>query len=261
MLINIIGNSISSGGGGGGSGFDSDYQAVLNYGTSLGYTLPSVGQRTKQNQLMLDLKAGGIWNKLDTFAVFATDGNSNFALIDWKRLSLYTAVNSPTFTTNSGFRGNGTSSYINTNFNISTGTNYILNSASRNYWIEDFGSGSGGALDGIVASTYNSTQYFSTNQQRINSNNNSNVPIALNVSGWHGLYRSTSTNIASSTVGGYNSTTQTSQTLINTEQLIMRYVNTYNGRRIFRFYSMGANFTSSEDTLYYNAINTYLTSL
>jgi hypothetical protein len=40
----------------------------------------------------------GIWSKLDTFSVFATDGDSDFALIDWKRLSDYTAVNSPTFT-------------------------------------------------------------------------------------------------------------------------------------------------------------------
>jgi len=193
--------------------------------------------------------------------MFATDGDSNFALIDWKRLSQYTAVNSPTFTTNNGFRGNGTSSYINTNFNISTGTNYKLNNASRNYWIEDFGSGTGGALDGIAASAYNSTQFFNATQ-RINSVLASNIPITFNVSGWHGLYRSTSTNIEfSTTSGGYSSTTQTSQTLINTDQLIMRFQNSYNGRRIFRFYSLGANFTSSEDTLYYNAINAYLTSL
>jgi hypothetical protein len=84
--------------------FDADYQAVLNYGTTQGYTLPSAGQQTLQNQLVVDLKAGGIWSKLDTFAVFATDGDSDFALIDWKRLSDYTAVNSPTFTTNQGFK-------------------------------------------------------------------------------------------------------------------------------------------------------------
>ena len=238
-----------------------EYQAILNYATSLGYTLPSTNQRLKQNKLLIDLKKNGIWEKLDTFAMFATDGDSNFALIDWKRLTTYTAVNSPTFTTNSGFLGNGTSSYIDTNFNISTGTNYRLNDASRNYWIDDSGSGSGGALDGISASTYNSTQNFNATQ-RINSTLASGIPIAFNVYGWHGLYRSTSTNIAfSTTPGGYGSTTQTSQTLINTQQLIMRFQNTYGGRRIFRFYSLGGNFTSGEDTLYYNAINTYLTSL
>jgi hypothetical protein len=118
-------------GGGGGGGFDADYQAVLDYATTQGYTLPSSGQQTLQNQLLVDLKAGGIWSKLDTFAVFATDGDIDFALIDWKRLSDYTAVNSPTFTSNQGFQGNGTSSYINSNFNPTTqGVNFVLNSAS-----------------------------------------------------------------------------------------------------------------------------------
>lgn len=112
-------------------GFDADYQAVLNYATSQGYTLPSAGQQTLQNQLLLDLKNAGIWNKLDSFRVYATNGSSSYALIDWKRLVLCTAVNSPTFTTNVGYKGDGTSSYINSNFTPSTnGVNYSLDSAS-----------------------------------------------------------------------------------------------------------------------------------
>jgi hypothetical protein len=113
------------------SAFDADYLAVLNYATTQGYTLPSSGQQALQNQLVLDLKDGGIWSKLDTFANFATDGDSDFALIDWIRLSQYTAVNSPTFTTNQGFTGNGTSSYIDMNYNPSTqAVNLSLNNNS-----------------------------------------------------------------------------------------------------------------------------------
>ena len=99
------------------SGMDADYQAILDYATTQGYTLPSASQQALQNQLVVDLKDGGIWSKLDTFAVFATDGDSDFALIDWKRVTDYTAVNSHTFTTNEGFEGNGTSAYIDTNYN------------------------------------------------------------------------------------------------------------------------------------------------
>jgi hypothetical protein len=110
---------------------DSDYQAVLDYAITQGYTLPSQSQQLLQNQLVVDLKDAGIWSKLDTFSVFATDGDSDFALIDWKRLSDYTAVNSPTFTANQGFSGNGTTSYINSNFNPSIGGfNLSLNSIS-----------------------------------------------------------------------------------------------------------------------------------
>jgi hypothetical protein len=128
-ISNSIGASAIKGGGGG--GFDADYQAVLDYATTQGYTLPSSGQQVLQNQLVLDLKAGGIWAKLDSFRVYATDGDSDFALIDWKRLVMCTAVNSPTFTTNVGYRGNGTSAYINSNYNPSLhAVNLSLNSAS-----------------------------------------------------------------------------------------------------------------------------------
>jgi hypothetical protein len=37
-------------------------KAVLDYATAQGYTLPSSGQQTLQNQLVVDLKDGGIWS-------------------------------------------------------------------------------------------------------------------------------------------------------------------------------------------------------
>jgi hypothetical protein len=116
------------------SAFDKDYQAVLNYAITVGgATLPSTSQQIKQNKLVVDLKAAGIWQKLDTFGVFATDGNSTFARIDWIRLVTMSEFNSPTFTTNSGFKGNGTSAYIDTGFNSQVGPNYTLNNASFGY--------------------------------------------------------------------------------------------------------------------------------
>jgi len=131
-MINLgIGIPFTRRSGGGGSGFDPDYQAILTYANSLSYTLPSAGQQVIQNQLMIDLKIAGIWNKLDSFRVYATDGSANFALIDWKRLVLCTAVNAPVFTTNVGYQGDGISSYIDSNYNPSTdAVNYALNSAS-----------------------------------------------------------------------------------------------------------------------------------
>ena len=40
---------------GGGSDFDSDYQAVLDFATSEGITLPSTSQQELQNQVVLSL--------------------------------------------------------------------------------------------------------------------------------------------------------------------------------------------------------------
>lgn len=113
-----------------GGSFDADYTAILNYATSLGYTLPSSGQQAKQNKLLVDLKLAGVWSKLDTFAMFATDGNEAFSRICWKRLITMTAINAPTFASNVGWNGNQTSSYIDPLFNPSTfGGNYALNDA------------------------------------------------------------------------------------------------------------------------------------
>jgi hypothetical protein len=113
----LIGSSIGQ--------VDGDYQAVLDYATTQGYTLPSESQRLLQEQLVIDLKDAGIWSKLDTFGVFATDGSSDFALIDWIRLIDYTAFNSPTFNVNEGFEGNGTSSYIDLNYETVTDWNNV----------------------------------------------------------------------------------------------------------------------------------------
>lgn len=104
---------------------DSDYQAVLNRGTALGYTLPSAGQQTKQNALVLALKAAGIWTGLDIFYVMANDGSKEFATLNWIAPTLFqcafTGANPITLTTNVGlYRNNSASNYLNTNFKPAT---------------------------------------------------------------------------------------------------------------------------------------------
>ena len=81
------------------------------------------------------IKTAGVWSKLDCLWIRAAH-DSQAALLDWKRLSDSTAVNSPTFTTDRGFTGDGSTSYINTNFTPSTdGVNYIQDSASMGAYL------------------------------------------------------------------------------------------------------------------------------
>lgn len=106
-------------------GFDSDYQAILDYATSQGYTLPSSAQQSVQNTLLVALKDYGIWDNLDVFYNFFTDGDHNFAKINWKAPGTFQAVGTghePTFTTNSGFKGNAGSQYLDTTFSYFDGT-------------------------------------------------------------------------------------------------------------------------------------------
>jgi hypothetical protein len=86
------------------------------------------------NTLVNGLIADGVWAKLDRLWIFAAE-NTQSALIDLKALDQAAEVNSPTFTTNKGYTGNGFTSYINTTFNAATqGVNYTLNSANASVW-------------------------------------------------------------------------------------------------------------------------------
>jgi hypothetical protein len=118
--------------------YEPEYQAVLDRATVLGYTLPSASVQVKQNTLVSALKADSVWSQLDVFYVFANDGSAEFATLNWKEPSSFqaTLVNSPTFSLK-GFRGNGTSSYINSNFNPAvSGVNMLQNTNSFGFWLD-----------------------------------------------------------------------------------------------------------------------------
>lgn len=254
-IANAIGVNRASG-----SKYDKTYQGVLNYAMTLGYTLPSDDQKLLQNQLLIDLKDSGVWNKLDTFANFATDGSSNFALIDWKRLSLLTAVNSPSFTTNEGFMGNGTSSYIDTNFNPATeGVNYTLNDASRYAYV--FSGLAGQRFDGNSLDS-NNMRLGNYTTQKINSGNVNPLNSAFaytTTKGMKSIHRTTLTDVSlyNALVGENRLLTSTS--LPNANQFIFRAGNIYVNTEI-SMYAMGANLVS-ENTDFVNAFDTYLNSL
>jgi hypothetical protein len=241
-----------------GGGFDADYQAVLNYATAQGYTLPSTGQQTLQNQLVVDLKVGGIWSKLDTFGVFATDGNSDFALIDWIRLTDYTAVNSPTFTTNEGFKGNGTSSYIDSNYNAQiNGTNYTTTNASTGFWSELMTHDANYIYGG--GSSYFRDLSSTLFRQAINDGDGTNRTSPTGEIKYVHSDRNSSTNKNlyenGTQIGPYTIASSSEATSF----MILKYLTSYSSSKISCFYC-GSSMTS-EVTDFYNAINTYMTSL
>ena len=101
-----------------GGGFDTDYQAVLDFATSEGDTLPSSSQQVIGNALVVQLKNIGVWNKLGSLAMFATDGDDGFSLIDWKRLAKMTIEGTVVRTQNEGWKGNGTDGAIDSGYKL-----------------------------------------------------------------------------------------------------------------------------------------------
>lgn len=102
--------------------FTTEYAAVLSRATTLGYTHPSLRQQYLQNRLLRTYKTMGVFANFEVFYVPLNDGSLGFGTLNWVAPSSYqlTLVNAPSWTSNLGFTGNGTSSYLNTNFTPST---------------------------------------------------------------------------------------------------------------------------------------------
>jgi len=126
-------------GGTSGPSFDADAQAYFDE-VSLSdpaYTVPI-------NQFVLDLKAASLWTKFDRLWVLA-NADATAALTCIKSLEVATPVNTPTFTAGQGYAGDGTTSYLDTNFVPSTdGVNYAQDSAAVIDYIRTANNQSGG---------------------------------------------------------------------------------------------------------------------
>lgn len=116
-----------------GSSLDSSTTAWVNAVVGAGGTV-SASRQTIINTLITSLKAHNLWNVHDRIWLLAAE-NSQSALIDLVNLSSATN-NGSTFTVDQGYAGNGTTSFVNTNFGPSTnGVNYTQNSASLSCYV------------------------------------------------------------------------------------------------------------------------------
>lgn len=157
----------------------------------------SSAQKKRIDTLIRGLIADGDWPLFDNILLFANE-TQGAALIDLVSLRAATAVNSPTFTSGQGFAGNGTTSYINTNWNPSTmGVAYALNSS--HIAVYDRTARSDAAS--VVSAGVNATNVANVNP-RFNStsggvlNNVAGISAAApaNAAGWWCVTRSDSVN-------------------------------------------------------------------
>lgn len=104
--------------------FDTEFGAVDGDTRALRAAMtvaPPPGRLWVIDQTIRQLKQHGIWQKLDVFWMLAAH-DAQAARLNWKAPGTFTltAVNSPTFTADRGYAGNGTTSYLNTGWNPST---------------------------------------------------------------------------------------------------------------------------------------------
>jgi hypothetical protein len=117
---------------GSGSGFAAETTSLLARMSSQ----PNGARQTLINNLIVSLKNTSVWAALDVLHVYAA-ADSQAALLNWKTAAADgTLVNAPSFSADRGFTGNGTTSYINTNFNPVTfsGVQYAQDSCHMGVW-------------------------------------------------------------------------------------------------------------------------------
>ena len=91
---------------------------------------PSSARAAQIDALIVALKTAGVWDLLDVFYILAAH-DAQAARLNWKAVSLnLTAVNTPTFTTDRGYAGDGSTSYLDTGYNpASASVGMALNDA------------------------------------------------------------------------------------------------------------------------------------
>lgn len=144
-----------------------EYEQVLKYAKFRKYKLPSLGVRILQNQLIEDLKDEGIWGTLDVFYIFATDGDNEFAKVNWANPSLFYAqigTNSPSFLGIDGFSFSPSASFLD--------TTWIPNIDSNHYKINNCSIGS------YVSTSQNSDTALSLGCGNLAGASNTGIQIA-----------------------------------------------------------------------------------
>ena len=214
---------------------------------------------------MIDIKAAGVWAKLDYLNVFATDGDSGFSTINWVTNTDTTSVGGLiNFTTNQGWTFiNDEYQFIDTGFQVDSGTNYQQNDASRYYFPFAFGA-VGGVLDclGDGNGDNNRMEIGNLNTQTINTvltaSGNINITSTVNAKSIH------RTN--ASAIRGFNGTnsagirTQNSQALTSYTQIIGADNLSVGSDNTVAGYAMGASM-AAENTDFVTAFDNYLSSL
>ena len=159
---------------------------------------PSIAWKIAVNSFIKDLKTYLIWNKLDVLQLYAFENAADALLNIVKDVHNGTAYNSPTFTAKQGYKGDGSSAYINLNYNPSTDAiNFALNDNSISIYVNQDSDGSNNteAYIGHVSTNQNIIIKYIASNTVIKNNGTAYINIAITGSGYYTSSRNNSSTI------------------------------------------------------------------
>lgn len=230
---------------------------------------PASGERAVLiDQTIRALKGDGAWDRLDGFYMPAAHAAAA-ARINWKAPGTFnlTAVNSPTFTVDQGYAGDGVSAYLETGFNPATASgNFTQDSSHAGIVIQD---AQGAASDAVFGNEDNIISPWRTGPAMlIRSSSTSNNSVTI--SGAQGVHKGFSrTGAAGHTPYedgvALSAVTQASAALASRNFMLLARnsatgAQTPTARRLFAAH-FGGGLTAAQMLSIRNAIATYRTAL
>lgn len=223
---------------------------------------PSPERKKLINNLIVALKSSGVWGTLDGFYMLAAH-DAQAARINWKDpLSVAIPVNSPVFTVDKGYAGDGASSCVDTGFNpVTAGGHYQLNSAHLGVWaLSDASDGQFRDL-GSFPNRYLNSRSGSNMVSRLNSDALTTALPAQTSIGHSVASRSGATTRQhyknAVLIGGDTAATDA---LANSSITIGSAGTSYSPRQIAGAH-FGGSLTPEQVSDLHNALNTYLTTI
>jgi hypothetical protein len=215
--------------------------------------------------LIKGLKTDGIFSKLDRLWLYASE-NTFQALTDIVADSLATAVNSPAFTANRGYAGNGSNAEIDSNFNPTTAPSpkFVQDSANLFAWNNTSGTSATPWLCGQGSAGQSQiTPFFTDNSDYYSLNGSSALNSAgTGATGLYLLNRTSSSTItldvngAQQVSAGEGSVAITSSDIFSLENGSGNF-----GNRQCSCLGFGSGLSGTDRTNIYSRLRTYMTSV
>jgi hypothetical protein len=174
-------------------------------------------------------------------------------------------VSGPTFTADRGYAGDGSASYLDTQFNPTTavGAKYTQNSAYAGVWSRTSAIAAAcfGWFDGTDGMTINPRAGGDLMGARVNQTNSLTAANANGI-GFYGVSRSASNSMRISRNGATTNTGANASTALNNETFKIDRTTAASFSNVqVAAAALGGNLSEGEELAAYNAINTYLTAV
>ncbi len=226
-----------------------------------------VAHQTAYTNLICGLVTDGLWTKYDILYIYATQDGIT-ALLNLVSSSFTAAlVNAPSFTADSGFLGDGSTSYVDTGFNASMASSpkFLLNDAHWSHW--NLTNSSANQVYSGINNTDTSMQWFSGGLfARLNDGSGQTTSTPSDARG-HFLATRASSSARTLYINGssFDVNSSATSTIIGNNNFYILWVGNSSGTKSatrVASYSAGSNLNSGSDAAnYYSRLRTYMTAV